>query len=176
MVNFRRFYIEGGCYFFTVTLKNRKSRLLIEKIGLLRQAFQQVKQENPFTVEAIVILPDHFHTIWKLPEQDTNYSDRMRKIKSYFTLNLKKSGIIISCNQRAEHQLWQRRFWEHTIFDETDYEEHVNYIHYNPVKHGWVNEVNQWPYSSFHQFVAQQLLPKNWAGKIKSSSKRNYGE
>ncbi|HEV2613640.1 MAG TPA: transposase [Gammaproteobacteria bacterium] len=153
MVHYRRIYVQGGCYFFTVILQNRKSKTLIENIDLLRASMKQVQKENFYEVKAIVVLPEHVHCILKLPENDSDHSQRWRKIKSYFTRKIKEKGVNIPRNAQGECLLWQRRYWEHTIRDEKDFENHVNYIHYNPVKHGYVKSVVDWPYSSFHSFV-----------------------
>jgi putative transposase len=173
MVNYRRNLVPGGTYFFTVTLRDRSSRLLIEHIGSLRAAFRTVKHRQPFRVDAIVILPEHLHTIWTLPEGDADYPGRWRAIKSAFTRTVVKSGVAIECNAKGEYALWQRRYWEHTISNEDDFRHHVDYIHFNPVKHGWVKQVADWPNSSFHRYVRQGILPPDWAG---SSNEGKYGE
>lgn len=164
MVNYRRNLVPGGTYFFTVTLRDRSSRLLTEHIGLLRAAFRAVKHKQPFRIDAIVILPEHLHTIWTLPEGDADYPGRVRAIKSAFTHAVVKSGIPVERNDKGEYALWQRRYWEHTITDEDDFRRHVDYIHFNPVKHGWIKQVADWPYSSFHHYVRQGILPPGWAG------------
>lgn len=162
MVYYRRNYSQGGCYFFTLTLRNRRSKALIEHIHSLRSAMKQVQKEYFYETKAIVVLPDHLHCIWQLPDNDANYSRRWLRIKSYFTQKVRESGVKLACNARGEYLLWQKRFWEHTIRDEKDFENHVNYIHYNPVKHGYVKNVADWKYSSFHKFVKQDLLPQDW--------------
>lgn len=155
-------------YFFTVTLKNRQSSLLIDHIDLLKACIQKVKQEHPYTIKAFVILPDHTHALWELPENDADYSLRWRKIKSYFTVILKA--------KHNQHSAWQSRFWEHTIRDDYDLETHINYIHYNPVKHGLVNQVSDWCYSSFHYYVRQKIFPINWGSAFSENGKNTYGE
>ena len=115
MVQYRRNYQTDGLYFFTVTLKNRSATLLTDHIDLLKKAFQRVKKEHPYKVKAIVVLPDHLHTIWKMSGIDQNYSLRWRKIKSYFTHSLYKIGVLIEKNNRGGFNVWQSRFWEHTI-------------------------------------------------------------
>lgn len=164
MVNYRRNLVPGGTYFFTVTLRGRSSRLLTEHIALLRAAFRSVKRKQPFHIDAIVILPEHLHTIWTLPEGDAGYPGRWRAVKSAFTRAVVKSGVAVEHNEKGEYALWQRRYWEHTIADEEDYRRHVDYIHYNPVKHGCAKQVADWPYSSFHHYVRQGILPHDWAG------------
>ncbi|KTD35424.1 Transposase IS200 like protein [Legionella moravica] len=162
MVTFRRDYTPGGTYFFTLVLNNRKSQLLTSQINLLGEAFRKVKQKYPFCTEAIVVLPDHIHTVWKLPDNDFNYSLRWHQIKSNFTKSLIKEHVKIIKDQRGEYSLWQRRFWEHRIRDESDLQSHIDYIHFNPVKHGYVTSAKEWPYSSFHRYVQNGTLPENW--------------
>ena len=164
MVHYRRNRVAGGSYFFTVTLHDRQSCVLTEHIDLLRTAVHATQCARPFVIDAIVILPEHLHTIWTLPPGDTDYSGRWRAIKSHFTRTLRKAGQPVSRHTNGEYALWQRRFWEHTLRDERDRQQHVDYIHYNPVKHGYVPAVADWPYSSFHRYVKQGLLPENWAG------------
>ena len=149
MVTYRRNFIPGGTFFFTVTLENRKSRLLIDQINLLKDAVQKVKNQDPFLIKAYVILPEHLHMIWELPKEDSNYSLRWKKIKTLFSKSIYKSGFELSKTRHNEYRLWQRRYWEHTIKDMQDFENHVNYIHYNPIKHGLVNDLHDWPFSSF---------------------------
>ena len=164
MVDYRRNYIKGGTYFFTLTLASRQSQLLLKHIDLLRSAMKQVKNENSYKTKAIVVLPDHIHVIWELPDGDDNYSMRWRKIKRYFTIGLIKTGLPLLKNRHGEYNVWQRRFWEHTVKNDRDFEVHVNYIHYNPVKHGYVKRVIDWPFSSFHGYVKRNILTKDWAG------------
>jgi len=153
MVNYRRNKIKGGSYFFTVTLRDRRSKLLTDHVNLLGNAMRKARKENPYQTKAIVILPDHLHAIWQLPEEDADYSTRWRKIKSYFTKEIIKADIKINKNHHGEYDIWQRRFWEHTIRNELDLIRHIDYIHFNPVKHGLVKEVRDWPYSSFHAYM-----------------------
>jgi putative transposase len=165
MVLYRRKRVKGGCYFFTVTLQDRSSRLLVEHIAELRDAFQQAKARMPFQVDAIVVLPEHIHAIFTLPAGDDNYSSRWRLIKSIYTQKLLKKGLPLAANGRGEYNLWQRRFWEHTICDDVDMNHHINYIHYNPVKHNLVECVADWPHSSFHRYVRMGILPIDWIPK-----------
>ncbi|MDI9819734.1 MULTISPECIES: transposase [unclassified Legionella] len=149
MGNYRRSLVPGGTFFFTVTLRNRKSGLLVEKINLLKEAVQTVKAQHPFQIKAYVILPEHLHMIWQLPQGDSNYSQRWKKIKALFSKSLNKTDLPLVKTRHNEYSLWQRRFWEHTIRDEADFDNHVNYIHFNPVKHGLVESLHHWPHSSF---------------------------
>lgn len=165
MPNYRRYRIPGGCYFFTVNLLNRNQSLLVEHIDLLRESVRLCKQKHPFTIDAWVVLPEHMHCIWKLPEADADFSGRWQSIKTHFAKGLpsveRRSKVRI---MRGERGIWQRRFWEHAIRNERDYETHMDYLHFNPVKHGWVDRVRDWPYSSFHRYSRQGRYPLDWAG------------
>lgn len=176
MVNYRRNYTQGGSYFFTLNLKNRKSELLIREIDLLRESFRYMLKKHPCRIDAIVVLPDHMHAIFTLPHNDDRYASRWRVLKSRFTHELLKKGYVISKNHRGEYAVWQRRFWEHAIRNELNFEQHVNYIHYNPVKHGLVRSVVDWPYSSFHQYVVRGRLPGNWASHFSEKGDIDFGE
>ena len=120
MVNYRRNYIIGGTYFFTVNLYHRETGLLTKYIQELRQAFRTTKEQYPFQIDAIVILPDHLHTLWTLPNDDDHYPQRWRSIKSQFTRAIKAKGCPVKKNKRGEHYVWQKRYWEHTIRDSDD--------------------------------------------------------
>jgi putative transposase len=162
MVRYRRNFVPGGTYFFTVTLKDRRSAVLVTHVAALRSAFRVTRTERPFTIDAIVILPDHLHTLITLPPGDADFPVRWRRIKSLFTQQVALTDATLRPNQRGQYDLWQRRFWEHTIRDEDDLTRHVDYIHYNPVKHGLVRQVWDWPHSSFHRYVRQGMLPEEW--------------
>ncbi|MES2105320.1 MAG: transposase [Pseudomonadota bacterium] len=164
MVRYRRNLVRGGTYFFTVTLADRQAAFLTEHIDLLRNAFRSVQMEKPFRIDAIVVLPEHLHAIWTLPDDDADYALRWKKIKANFTRLLIKSGIELNRNKKGEYDLWQRRYWEHTIADDEDMQRHVDYIHFNPVKHGLAKQVLTWPHSSFHRYVKDGMLPEDWAG------------
>ena len=129
MVNYRRNRISGDTFFFTVNLKNRQSGLLVENIDLLRKATKNVRHDRPFEINAVVVLPDHLHTIWTLPPDDNDYPGRWRAIKATYTSALRKSGRRLNRNSKGEYDVWQRRFWEHTIRNSTDFQKHVDYIH-----------------------------------------------
>ena len=176
MVLYRRNRVPGGTYFFTVTLRDRSSDFLVRYIDSLRHAFRMTHRERPFLLEAIVILPDHLHTLWTLPAGDADYAGRWRALKSRFTQALQIQGVPLQADARGEYRLWQRRYWEHTIRDDEDRQHHVDYIHYNPVKHGLVNRVADWPYSSFHQFVKRGELPLDWAGGSLIDAPDDLGE
>ena len=176
MVFYRRNRIAGGTYFFTVTLRDRRSTLLVDRIDDLRHALRTVKRERPFRLEATVILPDHLHAIWTLPEGDDDYSGRWRTIKAQFTRLTGATGIGLTRNGKGEYDLWQRRFWEHTIRNERDLRAHVDYIHFNPVKHGCVKRVQDWPHSTFHRYVRAGLYPIDWAGGDAMNTDGAFGE
>ena len=168
MPNYRRNYTEGGCYFFTVNLLKRcQNHLLIDQIDWLRDAVKQVKTQRPFHINGWVVLPEHMHFILTLPEGDSDYSTRIRLIKTHFSKSLPIAKWRSTVRQkRAERGIWQRRFWEHSIRNESDYIAHMDYLHYNPVKHGHVKQVKDWPYSTFHRLVKEQVYPENWGGTL----------
>ena len=162
MSNYRRSRIKGGCYFFTINLLDRKKQLLTENIDLLREAFRTVKQQKPFHIDAIVILPDHLHCVLTLPKNDDDYSGRWRAIKKIFSKQLPKTEYLSKIRiKRHERGIWQRRFWEHTIKSKEDYLNHIAYIHYNPVKHGYTTYPYEWQYSSIHRYIKYGILTKN---------------
>lgn len=164
MTEFRRAHIPGATWFFTVNLAERKgNRLLLDRIDDLRAAMRYVKHRHPFRLEAWVVLPEHLHCIWTLPPGDSDFSTRWNLLKGNFSRSVEK-GERISCSRakRRERGLWQRRFWEHLIRNQEDFNRHIDYIHWNPVKHGWVNRVSDWPHSSFHAYVARGLYPITW--------------
>lgn len=166
MVRYRRNFVPGGTYFFTLTLADRASSTLIDHVDALRIAFRVARQERPFTIDAVVVLPDHLHAIWTLPSGDADFSGRWRRIKAHFTHRLVATGVPVERYRNGEYALWQRRFWEHTIRNETDFERHVDYVHFNPVKHKLASRTRDWPYSSFHVYVRRGLLPTDWAGDV----------
>lgn len=178
MVNYRRNFVPGGTYFFTVALRNRHSSQLTDSICLLRESFRDTMRAKPFRIDAIVVLPDHLHAIWTLPPDDGDYPGRWKAIKSDFSRRLLKSGILVEKRQDGSMLVWQRRYWEHTIRDNEDLNHHIDYIHINPVKHGLVKQVADWPFSSFHRYVKQGLLPSNWASEVIPSTQGGpeYGE
>ena len=157
-MQYRRIYVEGGCYFFTLALADRKSNLLIWEIDCLRAAFKMVKQNHPFEINAIVVMPDHLHCLWTLPRNDCYYSIRWSLIKANFSRRIAKDELIKNSRlKRGERGIWQRRFWEHTIRDERDFYNHIEYIHNNPIKHGYVSNAQDWPYSTNHKFLTTNL-------------------
>ncbi|MEN8260368.1 MAG: transposase [Pseudomonadota bacterium] len=144
--------------------KRQGNDLLIRHIDDLREAFRQTRRSHPFLIEAVVIMPDHLHCLWRLPVNDDDFPPRWRLIKARFSRRI-DSGEHISQSRRCkgERGVWQRRYWEHVMRDEQDYERHMDYIHFNPVKHGYVNFERDWPYSSFHRWVQRGVYPGDWA-------------
>ncbi len=165
MTQYRRNLTDGGTYFFTVNLADRTSSLLVDQVDLLRAAFRSVHTTHPFVIDAIVILPDHLHAIWTLPEHDRDYALRWRLIKTTFSRQQPHlEARSASRASKGERRIWQRRYWERLIRDERDYAAHVDYVHINPIKHGHASRVIDWPHSSFHRFVRDGLLSRDWAG------------
>ena len=159
MPDYRRLRIPGGCYFFTVNLLDRNTALLVDRIELLRESVRVTKQRKPFHIDAWVVLPEHMHCIWTLPPSDDDFSGRWREIKKTFSKALPQTENRSRTRiHRKERGIWQQRFWEHAIRNERDYAAHMDYIHFNPVKHGWVTQVSDWPYSSFHRLVKKAFM------------------
>ena len=164
MSEYRRWWVPGGTYFFTVNLADRSCRLLVEHIGALHAARGAVKRSHPFEELAWVVLPNHLHALWALPEGDHDFATRWMLIKQSFSRKVPAGERISdSRRRRGERGLWQRRYWEHLIRDARDLRHHIDYIHYNPVKHGLVARVDQWPHSSFHAYVRDGRLPRDWS-------------
>jgi putative transposase len=166
MPNYRRANAKGRIFFFTVVLADRSSNLLIKEVDRLRRAYRTIHERRPFETIAICILPDQIHALWALPEDDPDFSTRWNLIKSGFSRGLEARPRSQSKTSRREKGIWQRRYWEHAIRDDADLERHVDYIHFNPVKHGHVARVADWPHTSFHRFVERGLLPADWGGDL----------
>ncbi|WP_158583856.1 REP-associated tyrosine transposase [Salinibius halmophilus] len=143
-MKYRRVFIKGGHYFFTVA-SNHRAPVFIDNIDAIRNGLRYAKEKHPFDIEASVILPDHLHMIWKLPEDDANFPLRWQLIKKHVTRSVGRN-------------IWQRRFFEHVLRDDHDWQMHVDYIHYNPVKHGYCERVSQWPYSSYRKFYGDSEI------------------
>ena len=165
MTSYRRSHTPGATWFFTVNLAERRGNTrLVDHIDALRDAFARTRARHPFHIEAIVVLPDHLHCLWRLPPGDGDYATRWSLIKAGFSRTLPPGErISASRRKRGERGIWQRRFWEHQIRDERDFERHTDYIHYNPVKHGHATTAAAWPHSSFHAFVAKSVYAPDWA-------------
>ncbi|QIZ71630.1 REP-associated tyrosine transposase [Oxynema aestuarii] len=168
MAEYRREYWQGATYFFTQVTCDRQPWLCDDMARVaLRQAIETVRRKRPFQIDAFVLLPDHFHCLWTLPENDGDFSTRMRLVKSHVTraigdrLNL-ETTITASRKARRERNLWQRRFWEHRVRDEQEFAAYCDYIHINPVKHGLCKSPTDWPWSSIHRFIRQGIYPPDW--------------
>jgi putative transposase len=175
MPNYRRAFVPGGCWFFSVNLLERRQSLLVDHIAAVREAVATTRRSYAFTIDAFVVLPDHLHAVWTLPPGDHDFSMRWRLIKSRFARALPKrerrSTVRLARNERG---IWQRRFWEHLIRDQADYTRHIEYCYINPLKHGLVTRVRDWPHSSFHRDVRAGLFPVEWGGEIGASG--DFGE
>lgn len=151
-MQYRRTDVKGGTYFFTVNLEQRQNTLLVDEIEKLKVSFISMKKRHPFFLDAIVVLPNHLHLLMTLPKGDNNFPTRLRLLKSGFSRQIAKTEYIQETRKKKnERGIWQRRYWEHLIRDDNDYANHVDYIHNNPVKHGYVENAYDWPYSSIHK-------------------------
>ena len=186
MSNYRRAFISGGTYFFTVTTAYRP---LLTQPGIrsaLRAGITQARQTLPFTIDAWVLLPDHHHCIWTLPPEDVNFSARWAIIKRQVSRAYEQERRCVgrtlpersaSQRKRRESGFWQRRFWEYLLQDEGDLRRHIEYIHWNPMKHGYAKTLADWPYSTFHRFVQRGLHSPNWGGQgVQDLSGEAFGE
>lgn len=171
MPNYKRNFVEGGTYFFTVNLANRQSSLLIDEIGNLRLAYKKTQVKLPFNTIAICVLPDHLHCIWELPENDSDYATRWRLIKTTFTKSIPVRG---KPRRKGEASIWQRRYWEHTIDSEKDLHNCIDYIHANPFHHGYVKNIDDWPFSSWQKFRKEESVELDFT-RIKLNQNL-YGE
>jgi len=183
MPEYRRIRVKGGSYFFTVVTFGRRPFLIDDQVrSALRQGIQEVRQSLPFSIDAWILLPDHLHAIWTLPENDDNFGSRWAVIKRAVSrqcgyLPGNDGPINESSARRGESYIWQRRFWDHLIRDDLDFQSHLDYLHWNPVKHGYVKRVIDWPYSTFHRLVNQGLYPPDWGGiNEDDTAKINFGE
>ena len=164
MPDYRRNRVPGGSYFFTVNLLERRSNLLIANIDVLRAAIRDVRARRPFHIDAWVVLPEHMHCIWTLPDGAASFDRRWWAIKVAFSKALPVNEVPKAARRRrGERGIWQRRYWEHTIRDERDYAVHMDYVHFNPVKHGVAQTAAGWPYSTFRRCVAQGLYAADWS-------------
>ena len=176
MPDYRRAWHPGGTYFFTVNLLQRHGNdLLTRHVDLLRETVRAVRQRHPFRIHAWVVLPDHLHCVIELPPNDADFATRWRLIKIGFSKALPPTERLSAVRlRRGERGIWQRRYWEHLIRDEADYRAHMDYVHINPVKHGLVKRVADWPYSTFHRLAAAGTYPPDWAGD--GETEKEYGE
>ena len=188
-MRYRRAKVKGGSYFFTVVTFNRLKIFAIPKnVDLLKSSILKVMQRHPFKIQAFVLLPDHLHCIWTLPPQDSDFSTRWRLIKSNFSRKFDHNSVsrvdgrtptmdvyLASRRMKKEKSVWQRRFWEHLIRNQEDLNRHIEYIHYNPVKHGLANAPADWEYSSFRRFVNKGIYDKGWGTGVKVEFDDNIG-
>jgi putative transposase len=168
-MRYRRDWRPGGTYFFTVVTHRRRPILTCEPtITILRRAVAEVRRAHPFTIDAFVVLPDHLHAIWTLPDGDCDYALRWNRIKGEVSRNLphdRAPPATVSRRRKRERAIWQRRFWEHRILDDADFARLFDYVHFNPVKHGLVGDVRDWPHSTFHAAVQAGRYPIDWLGE-----------
>jgi putative transposase len=149
MSRYIRSTTPGASYFFTVTLQDRSADTLVRHVDALRECIRAVKTRHPFDIDAMVVLPEHLHAVWTMPREDADFPTRWMLVKQGFS-------------KRLGRPVWQRRYWEHQIRDEDDLRRHIDYIHFNPVKHGRVQRAGDWPHSSFHRYVREGRLPADW--------------
>jgi len=178
-MRYRRSTAKGATFFFTVVTHKRRAILCHESnVTLLREVFRSIMERHPFTIDAFVLLPDHLHCIWTLPENDSNFSMRWRQIKSYFSRHCGedfKGRQTAAHLNKGEQAIWQRRYWEHQIRDDGDFIRHVEYIHYNPVKHGLTKAPKLWPHSTFHRYVKQGLYHADWGADNEIAFEQHIG-
>ena len=177
MSDYLRYYVPGGTYFFTVNTYGRYPFFGEERaIDLLRESWNTIQKESPFINIASVLLPDHFHCLWSLPSGDMDFSTRLKRIKDGFTQPWLASGgyevpVTDSQKRKGNRGIWQRRFWEHCIRDARDLENHFDYIHYNPTKHGYRFRPADWPYSTIHKYIKMGHYHKDWGSTLPSNIK-----
>ncbi len=170
-MRYRRAFLPGGSFFFTLVMEGRRPIFAsAEAVDVLRDAFRSVRSSRPFELDAMVVLPDHVHCIWTLPPGDADFSTRWRLVKTWFTKHC-DPALRLTPNRtqtaRNEQALWQHRYWEHMLRDENDFARHIEYIHFNPVKHGLVSSAIDWPYSSFRKYVEAGVYPPDWGRGVK---------
>lgn len=165
-MHYRRAISPGGTLFFTVVTHHRRPVLVsAQAVEVLRAAFRSIRQSRSFEIDAMVVMPDHLHCIWTMPPDDADFATRWRLIKTWFTKHGPpelRAAPDPARSTKNEQAVWQHRYWEHCIRDDHDYTRHVDYIHYNPVKHGLASSASDWPYSSFKRHVAAGIYPANW--------------
>lgn len=175
MTNCRRTTVPGATWFFTVNLAERRSRLLVDHIDTLRQSLRYVQARHPFRIDAMVMLPDHLHAVWTLPPADRDYPLRWRLLKTWFSRHIPHGEHRRPRRvEKGERVIWQRRHWKRLIRDEADLRSHINYTHFNPVTHGHVRKAADWPYSTFHRYMQEGILPADWGVAIGADA--GFGE
>lgn len=163
-MKYRRAQTPGGTYFFTVNLAERSRSLLVDHVDDLRASVRYVMQRHPFEIIAWVVLPDHLHAIWAMPEGDGDFATRWMLIKAGFSRRVPAGErISTSRGQKGERGIWQRRYWEHLIRDESDLQRHMDYVHINPVKHGYAARAADWRYSSIHRYIRAGWITQDWS-------------
>jgi putative transposase len=164
MPEYRRAWQAGGTYFFTVNLLQRRNNdLLVKHVDVLREEVRKVRQRHPFRIHGWVVLPEHLHCVLELPPGDADFATRWRLIKMGFSKALPPTERLSPARAaRGERGIWQRRYWEHLIRNDADFAAHMDYLHFNPVKHGWVDRVIDWPYSTFHHWVKAGVYTTDW--------------
>ena len=168
---YRRAQVAGATYFFTLNLANRNLSTLVDNIDALRESIRRVRTAHAFEIVAMVVLPEHLHAVWTLPPDDADFATRWALIKAGFSRGLPKDErISVSRKSKGERGVWQRRYWEHLIRDDEDLARHVDYVHYNPVKHGYVSCAANWPHSSIHRFIRDGIMPADWASEVSAGS------
>ena len=176
-MRYRRADAAGGTWFFTANLADRTPDTLVRQIDDLRHALNAVKAAHPFSIVAMVVLPEHLHAIWRLPPDDADYPLRWALLKAGFSRRVARGDRITPSRvAKRERGIWQRRYWEHQIRDEYDLARYVDYIHFNPVKHGWVARAVEWPHSTLHGYIERGMMPSDWGGGADSEGKADYGE
>ena len=164
-MQYKRLFVKNTYIFITIVTSKRR-KILINNIDILKRALKQTISHFNYEIYAICVLPDHLHMLIK-PYETKDYPKIIQQIKRYFSNNIDKEQIenytLTNSNiNRKECDIWQKRYWEHTIRDESDLNKHLDYIHYNPVKHGYVNKAKDWKYSSFKKFVDMNLYKIEW--------------
>ena len=173
---YRRSQVAGATYFFTLNLANRNLSTLVDNIDALRESIRRVRTAHPFEIVAMVVLPEHLHTVWTLPPDDADFATRWALIKAGFSRRLPNNErISVSRKSKGECGVWQRGYWEHLIRDDDDLARHGDYVHYNPVKHGYVSGAADWPHSSIHRFIRDGIIPADWASEM-SAGGASWGE
>ncbi|QDS96210.1 Transposase IS200 like protein [Roseimaritima multifibrata] len=182
MSDYRRYFVPGGTFFFTVVTYGRRPILTTDDgREFLRNSLTSVRKRHPFLLVANVLLPDHWHLIMQLPSGDDRYSLRMKQIKAKFTDQWLEAGlpepvVTESQGKRGERGIWQPRYWEHTVRDEADLERCADYVHWNPRKHKLVDRVRDWQWSSFHRFVRLGQYDIDWGGTAPGGVEDDWGE
>jgi putative transposase len=162
---------ESSCgwdVFLTITLRDRSAELLTRYVDCLRDAYATAQRRRPFETVAVCVLPDHFHVVWALPEGDADYSSRVSHLKGRFVRLIEERGFVVERNAEGDEvtNVWQSRFWEHTVRDERDLQNHVDYVHFNPVKHKFATCASDWPHSSIHRYIKRGEMAVDWASDV----------